>query len=335
MANSVKKDSVIQELSLRKFGSKGWYSSKAVVCKVCGRSDKTGIKFFEDTASVHCMRCSVKEYIGDFLKRVGLSHLVEFKESVSINRQIENIWESGKEEVESTMPEKKLPLGFKEVEDNEYLNERGFLPYHYKLFKPGTSKITQVGNIIIQIFDDRGVRVAWLSRSTKSKEWHKENLRLSKEGEATLKLRYDNSPNTDFSKILGGYQEITENTTTLILVEGIFDKVNVDRQFRLDLSEEIKCNFTFGDSIKEEQIKLLKKKKSLKNIYLLYDNKTIEESKRYGIELEKELDSVEIKVCEIVQEGKDPGNMLQDELIETIDKSVSPLIFKLKKLNYV
>ena len=335
MANSVNKDSVIQELSLRKFGSKGWYSSKAVTCKICGRSDKTGIKFFEDTASVNCMRCTTTESIGAFLKRVGLGHLVEFKESVSLNRQIENIWDLDKVSVVEELPERKLPMGFKEVFSNEYLDERGFLPYHYDLFKPGTSRITNQGNVILQIFDDRGVRVAWLARSTKSKEWHKENLRLSKEGTATLRLRYDNSPNTDFSKILGGYQEITENTTTLILVEGLFDKVNVDRQFRLDLSEEIKCNFSFGDSIKEEQILLLKKKNNLKYIYLLYDNKTIEESKRYGLELEKALDSVEIKVCEIVQEGKDPGNMSQEELIETIEKSVSPLIFKLNKLNYV
>ena len=67
-------------------------------------------------------------------------------------------------------------------------------------------------------------------------------------------LRYQNSVDTDFGKMVYGIDECTENTHTLIGVEGITDKFNVDRLLGLYKQEEIKCGAFFGKKISPEQM---------------------------------------------------------------------------------
>lgn len=331
------KDRIIQELGLRKFGVKGWMRSEETVCPQCGRSDKSGILFTGDSGIFNCMRCSLKMPLNKFLRDIGREELVSGQGyTTSSKRLLRYLQEEQKEEEIREMPEKRLPVGFKEVDFDEYLESRGFLERHYQLFKPGTTRIDLKRKhcVIFQIFDENGKRVGWLSRSKLSKEWHKHNLTEFKKGNEELVLRYDNSPNTDFSSILGGVQELTDKTDTVILVEGLFDKVNVDRELSLNDSEEIKCLFTFGDSLKKGQIDKLRLYPNVTKIYLLYDYNTIENSKQYGLMLMEEL-GVDVRVCEIRKEGKDPGNLTSEELLTIIDESVGAVQFKIGKLNYV
>lgn len=333
------REGVIEAFGLKKSGNKGWYSSSILYCPVCGRSDKMGLLFTSKGGVVHCFhdnhyKASLKQY----LVKVGREDLIEgYGNVVHVGRVIPNL---GKEVEESGnvvgLPEKRLPIGFKLIRTHPYLEERGFLPYHYELFKPGITKIDlrQRDSIVFQIFDSKGVRVAWLSRSTKSKEWHEVNLRQFKEGKVGLKLRYDNSPNTSFGKILGGIPEVMVNTSTIIVVEGLFDKTNVDIQLGLNRSEEVKCLFSFGNSLTLDQINILKGFSGIKKVYLMYDFNTVDQSKRYGAMLESEV-GCEVKVCEVRWEGKDPGNMTRDELIFVLEQAVSPLSFIVGKLNYV
>ena len=111
------------------------------------------------------------------------------------------------------------PFGFQRLYFDTYLEERNFLPEHYELFQVGETKIYPklVGYLIFQFFNEKGECIAWMARSRKDKKWHEENLKNFKAGLGQLVLRYDNSLDTDFSKILGGYNEITSKTDTLIL----------------------------------------------------------------------------------------------------------------------
>lgn len=333
------RDRIVGEFGLKRFGSKGWLTSSTLYCPVCGKSDKIGILFTNKGGVVHCFHENhYKESLKQYLMKVGRQDLIEeYNAPVSIYRNIPSLFEEVEKEELAELPEKRLPIGFKQIDSHSYLDEeRGFLPYHYKLFKPGVTKIDprQLGNIIFQVFDERDVRVAWLSRSTKSKEWHKINLERFKEDEVDLKLRYDNSPNTDFGKMLGGVPEITSNTHTVIIVEGLFDKTNVDIQLRLDLEEGVKCLFSFGDNLTIDQVNILKKFSNIDNVYLMYDYKTIEQSKQCGAMIEEETNCT-VRVGEIKEEGKDPGNMTCEEIISVMDQSVFPLSFKVGKLNYV
>lgn len=333
------RERIISEFGLRRFGSKGWLgNSPYFTCPVCGRYDKIGVIFTSKGAVVNCFHENhYTKPLRQYLIEVNRRDLIEESVApISANRRIEGFLDDEEEREVKDLPEKRLPIGFKEITSHPYLEDRGFLDYHYQLFRPGVTKldIRQLNNLIFQIFDRRGVRVGWVSRSLNSKEWHKENLARSKEGLCDLKLRYDNSPNTDFSRMLGGVQEVTDSTKSIILVEGLFDKTNVDIQLRLYESEEVKCLFTFGDSITQEQVALLGEFGRLESIYLVYDYNTIEQSKQSALMIESALYK-KVLVGEITEEGKDPGNMSRDELLDVLSKSVETLSFKIGKLNYV
>jgi hypothetical protein len=334
---AINKDSVITELGLKRNGAKGWYQSNETVCPECERWDKAGILFVKNDGVFRCMRCGVNKPLDYFLKDINRSDLVEYDRSITLSRNISLLnTEVEEEEKDLHLPIKRLPMGCKPIIYDKYLCDRKFLTYHFNLFKPMTTDldIRSKNTIIFQIFDECNRRVAWLSRSRESKEWHKENLKLHKDGLANLKLRYDNSLNTDFSKILGGYQEITENTDTLILVEGLFDKVPVDYNLKLNKSEEIKCNFLFGSDISDGQIALINRKPQIKTIYLLLDNGTLEKSKHYGALLYYKT-NCKIFICEITKIDADPGDLNREELFDVISESVNFLQFKVGKIDYV
>lgn len=331
------KEEIIQELNLKSFGSKGWMGSSTLICPECGRSDKSGIIFTENSAKFHCMRCSIGMYVNKYLKLSGKSHLVQTNEFTASNEhKLKSLVpEEIEEEIVVNLPEKKLPIGCRPINSDEYLESRGFSNYHFDLFKPVETKLdlSRKGYIIFQIFDMNNVRVAWLGRSRRSKEWHKDNEKKHKEEGERLVLRYDNSKDTDFSNILGGVMELTDEVDTVILVEGLFDKVNVDNELGLPNNENIKCLFTFGDSIKEGQLRILEQFKNIKLVYLLYDYGTIANSKRYGLEIESKLHGVEVMICEVNIINADPGSLPAESLINILNKSVRPLEFNKGKLN--
>lgn len=330
------KEDIIQELGLKPFGTKGWMNSPTLICPECGRSDKTGVIFSDKGAKFNCMRCSIGMYINKFFKLTGRHHLIEINEhTASIEHKIKSLYIEEEIEEDVDLPEKRLPVGCREVVNDEYLESRNFSEYHYRLFKPVQTKIdlSKSNMIIFQIFDDRDRRVAWLSRSKRDKLWHKENERKHKEEGERLVLRYDNSPDTDFSSILGGINDMTDEITSVILVEGLFDKVNVDNKLDLPTSDDMICLFTFGDSIKRGQINILKKYPNIENIFLMYDYNTIINSKRYGLELNNELKSVDIYVCEIDIKDADPGILSKNSILDILNKSVNVIEFNKKKLN--
>lgn len=329
---------IISELGLRHFGSKGWMTSKQVVCESCGRYDKCGIYFNENGAVFNCMRCDIKKPLNLYLKQTNRGHLCSNEVSVSNEnkiRQITSITQE-KEEIFEQLPIRKLPIGFREIKSDDYLDGRNFLDYHYNLFKPGITKLdlSRKHMIVFQIFDKDNRRVGWVARSRLSKDWHKQNLKNNKENGEKIVLRYDNSTNTDFSCIIGGINEITENTDTLIIVEGIFDKTNVDKELKLYDNEKIKCNFTFGNSIKDGQISILNNFPQIKLIYLLYDWGTIKNSKEYGLILEEQLKK-EIRVCELNIKDTDPGELKEKQLLKILQQSVDPFSYKYRKLTNV
>jgi hypothetical protein len=157
--------------------------------------------------------------------------------------------------------------------------------------------------------------VGWLARSKKSKEWHKQNLKAFKEGKCSLVLRYRNSE-TDFSKILLGFDEITTETEEVWLVEGLFDKSNIDNLYNLYVLDKVKCCATFGSKVSRDQINLLKET-GVKRIKLMYDAGTLEQNKKYGTELSKRFD---VKICIFDNEDIDAGCATKQYVDDVISK---------------
>lgn len=339
------KEKIISEFNLVPFGSQGWLTNKNMECPFCGKSGKWGIIFNETgQATFHCWKCPRKTPLYEFLKKLNRVDLTKRTYTVKPNElqmcpkivndgyKSSSSWmEEGDGEIKELKPVN-LPLRIKRLENDEYLNSRGFLPEHYEEFEPSytdTPLEPKLKNFIIFKMKVDGVCVAWWARSRYTKEWHKRNLEAYKRHEEELVLRYRNSEN-NFQDLLGGCDEIIPDVTeTVIIVEGIFDKVHVDFLLNLRNIDDVKCCFTFGNNIGRGQIETLVKKK-VKNIILLYDYGTINESKDTALKMRDIFENV--YVTAIRKEGIDPGNIELDYLEEVLSKAQDPLTFFCNKI---
>lgn len=307
------KDKIIATLKLKKFGNKGWMTGE-LTCPECGESSKFGVLFSEEGAVCRCMRCAINMPLAKRLREIGLGELVkDDKFRYQERKELPGLY---KEQEVVKEAEAVLPFGFRRIHHDEYLESRGFTKEQYDQFNVGISSLDpHTRDKLIFPLYDTGKLLGWMARSRMTKEWHKENIRRHKELGETLILRYRNSEN-DFTKILGGADEITENTNTLILVEGLFDKANVDRLGKLNEWEEVKCCYTFGDDISSEQAERIPK--TVEFIILMYDPDALKNMKNSGSRIMNDFD---VKVAVIEYEGVDPGDMNAEQFIRTISNT--------------
>jgi hypothetical protein len=339
------KEAIISEFNLTPFGSQGWLTNKDMECPFCGKSGKWGIIFNPSgIATYHCWKCPRKVSVYEFLKKLNRTDLAKMTYTVKPSEidvcpKIEgasfeeSAWMRGEEQIEEEeLKPVKMPLRVKPLINDEYLNSRGFTPKHYEEFEPcftNSPLEPRLNNFIIFKMKVNGVCVAWWARSRYSKEWHKENLEAYKRHEADLVLRYRNSEN-NFQDLLGGCDEIIKGKTeTVIIVEGIFDKTNLDNLLGLQEIDDIKCCFTFGNNIGQGQLKELKRRE-VKTVILLYDYGTINESKETSMRMREMFDRV--LVCAIRKEGVDPGNIDIDYLDEVLRTASDPVNFFFNKV---
>lgn len=318
---------IISEFSLKPFGVKGWFTNQKLVCPWCGKSGKLGF-LFEGKGVVHHLKCGNKHSLYRYLKDIDRLDLWGNEPQTVKIKPIEPIKKIFNKIEEKPLPQKSLPIGFKPIENSDYLNSRGFLKEHYDLFEPGiTSVVSKLKDNYIIFKMKHGDRVVgWVARSVLSKSWHEENLKNFKEGKSRLMLRYENSSNTDFSKIVGGFNDITPNTDTIIGVEGLFDKVGVDNKLELYQQENVRCCFFFGNHITENQILLIRRNfPNVKYFYLLFDYNTEDESKRTGGFL---LNYFDTYIARIPWENEDPGSIDRERLLLVLEEARSVVDFQ-------
>ena len=340
----IDKNRIISELNLAPFGSQGWFSNKNMECPFCGKKGKWGVIFNPNgIATFHCWKCPRKTSLYEFLVKINRKDLcrINYKETavdtvlpkIALQEEKSEWMQEGstKDDFRS-LKRVTLPLRIKPLVNDEYLNNRGFREEHYREFEPSyTDSPLEKGlnNYIIFKMKIDGIPVAWWARSRYSKEWHKKNLEAYKAHQEDLMLRYRNSEN-NFQELLGGYDFLEEGVTdTVILVEGIFDFVNVWNILELKNTPWLKCCFTFGNSVGRGQVEMLRHKK-VKNILLLYDYGTVSESKETSMLLAKSFDNV--KVANIDIPGVDPGNITASQLDDVISKAQDPVNFYLNHI---
>lgn len=326
-------DEVKSELDLKRFGTLGWLTNKDQPCAFCGRKGKWGVFLKPEGGGVfHCWYCDSKKSLFEYLKAIDRLDLINSNYEASVKSKLTAlVSEQDSEDVNEQVKKVSLPKKLEPLVHDPYLDSRGFLDYHYKEFEPSITNFfleKNLENYIIFKLKMNGEVVAWLARSRYSKEWHAEDLKKAKETGRKPKLRYENS-RTDFTKIIGGYDHITDKTETVILVEGIFDSVGIDRLLETPEDESVRCCFTFGNSISKEQINLLTQKKSLRNIILMYDEDALLPSKSAGLTLSKHFNTY---IAHLTRSGIDPNDMDIDYLIEILDNLEDPINFYVNKL---
>lgn len=247
-------------------------------CPVCNKQKHAYINF--KTFLWDCKKCGTTGNLYSLLKFTNNLDLLE-GERIDVQAPIKKLLSEGNESKHKLLELKKirLPVGFKKLHytsDNifaSYLKKRKFTNFDFQLYEPGfTELIERYRNyVIISIFQNFSVR-GFIGRYVGTDE---------------NKRRYENSKNTDFSKLLGGFDEIDGNTSTVILVEGIFDKISVTNELCLFDNEKMKCLCTWGKKVSDYQIQLLKNR-NIKNICLFWDSRdAVKEIKNYGIKLSK------------------------------------------------
>ena len=246
-------------------------------CPFCGKEQHFYIN--KKTQMFDCKKCGTFGNIYKLLRFLDKTYLlngatIENTDTiVSVRSMLASELESSEVSV-TELPEVKMPVGWRVLRNsNPYLLNRGITPELCERYKFGSTKMLRKYDnyVLIPIYDGGKIR-GYIGRYGSKKV-------------PDGKLRYNNSIGTKFAQLLFGYDEITENTATVILVEGIFDKIAVDKVLRLWESEEVKCVCTFGKKISAEQIEKLKVK-GVSRVILLYDFDAIKDIKRYGIELE-------------------------------------------------
>lgn len=325
----VDKNEVISELNLKPFGAQGFYQDKDSPCPFCEKKKKWGIVFNDTGTSFnfHCFKCGKKTNAYNFLKQVNRLDLIKNQYENTIKTSLTRLVED-EEEIEEKIVFKpvSLPFRLKRLERDEYLDSRGFKPFHYDFFEPSETNSALEkdlkGYIVFKMKMD-GVVIGWLARSKRSKEWHEENLREAKELGKKPKLRYENSK-TDFTKILGGYDDLTEETKIVIVVEGLFDYIGIDTKVLDHDDPSIKCVFTFGNSISKEQIHFLREK-GIEKVILMYDPDKPEQVKSAGLTLQKYFDT---KIALLKDKKKDPGNASAEEIWEALEDLIDPINFR-------
>lgn len=293
-------------------------------CIFCGKEQHMYVN--KKTQMFDCKKCHEYGSIYKILKHLDKLYLltgstIEEKERIESIRDMAQGLVSNDDIRLSELPVKKMPVGWKiSVKSTKYLLSRGITPEDCKRYNIGaTNMLRKYHNyVLIPIYDGGKIR-GFLGRYGDSKV-------------PVDKLRYNNSIGTEFAELLFGYDEITSNTSTVILVEGCFDKIAVDKVLHLWEAEEVKCVCTFGKKISDKQTKKLMLK-GVANVILLYDFDAINEIKKYGLELEKYF----ITSITYTSDKKDIDECSKDEALKVFTQLKKPkefnedVIGKLKK----
>lgn len=276
------------------------------VCPFCGKSKH----FYIDkrTQLWDCKRCGATGSIYKLLKHLDKTYLLGDK-SVEFTEQIKSIRQALQEELDNEqkieeLPKRNMPPGFRICVANKYLISRNITRKDCKRYNIGETTVVFKYRkyILFPIYDNGEIRGF-----------------VGRYGDKVVpqdKLRYNNSLNTDFASLLYGYDEIISGETeTVIIVEGIFDKISCDKKLGLWGDNSVKCVCTFGKKISNVQIQKLIAK-NITNIILSWDFDALKEIKTYGIELEKYF-NVSVAVS---THKKDIDECTQDEVIEVFSK---------------
>lgn len=247
-------------------------------CPFCGKESHFYIS--KETQLWDCKKCGEFGSIIKLLKQLDKIYLlqgstIEIKEKIESLRSL--IDENETEDIElKELPTIKMPIKWRLYDKPSiYLKSRKISTEDIKRYNIGYSNILSKyqNYLLIPIYDNGKIK-GFIGRYA--------NKKVPKD-----KLRYNNSFGTEFASLLFGYDEIIKGkTTTVILVEGIFDKIAVDKFLKLYIFPEIKCVCTFGKKISDVQIKKLLIK-DITNIILLYDFDALKEIKKIGLELQE------------------------------------------------
>ena len=290
------KELITQELKNELNGSfDGGLKNIISNCPECGKKNKFGVYIGKETErktlfSANCFSCGKRfsglESLATYLGRLDLiqTQTSDIASELDVNAIFK--LDNGEDEIDDSLEEIELPDGFKRVFFDRYLNSRQFEPDDYDYFPVGVSKDFKFKDYIIFPIIDNGRVVGYVSRNKKSKrQIDAHNRKASRRGGYKI-LRYRNSTENDFVKLLYNYDSVIEDETqTVILVEGIFDCIGITRELELSYPPRRTQVLRFVKKVSNVHIYKLQSK-GVKNVVIGYDADFVEMIKQTAEQLE-------------------------------------------------
>lgn len=287
-------------------------------CPFCGKPKHFYIN--RKTYLFDCKKCQAAGNIFKLLLQLGRTDL-SLKSSLDLGKSLTKITNLENELLENDLEEEPtlhLPLFFKRVYSSKYLSGRGFNKQDFDYYYVGKSKSRKYrGYVLFIVQEDQEckgiVGRAYMDFCTR---------------------RYRNTDKTKFGNLLYGVDELDSSTNTVILVEGIFDKVKLDRVLRLQKQKEIVALATFGKKVSNTQIiKILSKAPNLDKLIYFYDPDAIKEMKNYSLRFCNHFADVEVACLNNPEMDIDDSSKRQ--IYTALENSMTPTEFFYEKISFI
>lgn len=327
----------------RETGAKRDGSGKNLIvpsCPYCGKSGgKFGIYIGKETARrqpfmAHCFSCGAStRTLEQLLEAIGrMDLMVSQTADIAAPLNLHLLEEDGVEEIDDELVPVELPDFYKRTFRHPYLQWRGFCFDDYEYFPVGTTgrlNPRHTDYVIFPVIDDNTV-VGYVSRHIWSKVEIDAHNRKARHGGGYRVLRYRNSTENDFSKLLYNYDAVrVDETDTVILAEGIFDVIALTRKLELYDNSHVAAVATFGKKISDVQTYKLQSK-GVKTVVIGYDGDAVESVKRTAERLKPYF---EIFIADIADAAKDWDELPESEIYGIFARRLlSVLEYKLKKV---
>lgn len=314
----------ISEELLYDLGGKMDGSRKNILVPNCPWCNHDGFKFGiyvgPDTkrkrfGASNCFSCG-RGYrtLKDTLGALGREDLMP-KETTELDDSDTDISAMFDDEIDDELVDVIMPKGYKRCYKNSYLKSRGWQVDDFEYFPVGTNRCfdREYQDYVILEIRDEGRCVGFVARSVLSKE---EIESFNSKHHFKIR-RYKNSDERNgngFSKLLYNYDAIVPmETHSVILCEGPFDVVGLNRKLELYDNKHIVPVATFGKKISQEQMYKLQKK-GVEQVVIGYDNDAKETTSRIAMELEKYFDVLIADIPDGV--GKDWDEMDVEDIYD-------------------
>lgn len=343
MELSVQEQQYLVTEIVRETGAKRDGSGRNLIvprCPFCGKAGgKFGIYIGRETSRrkpfmAHCFSCGTStRTLGQLLEAIGRMDLM-VAPTADIGAPLENLLALSPEpeEIDDRLKPVDLPDFYKRTFRHPYLQEREFLFDDYEYFPVGTTgKLNpRYADYVIFPVMDEGDTVGFVARHTWPKEAIDAHNRKAKFAGGYRILRYRNSTDNDFSRLLYNYDAVREDETgSVILTEGIFDVISLTRKLELYDNPHIAVVATFGKKISDVQIYKLQSK-GVKTVVIGYDGDAVEAVKRTAERLKPYF---EVFIADIADACKDWDEMGEEEIYKTFAyRLLTPVEYKLKKV---
>ena len=307
-------------------------------CPFCGKRAKFGLYVGPETEkkkvlSSHCFSCGVSfKDVNFMLMKIGRVDLM-IKATASLDEKLDDtLFVLDKEvEIDDSLDIVELPDFYRRVFKHSYLSMRGFCFDDFDYFPVGiTAGLNwRFDDYVIFPIVDEGDCVGYVARHLWSKGMIDDHNRKAKRRGEYLIRRFNNSIENGFSKLLYNYDSVVKGKTdTVIVAEGIFDVVAINRKLDLYDREDISVVATFGKKFSLVQIYKLQQK-GVKTIVLAYDGDAVNAIKMIAAEL---LVYFNVMIADITDTSKDWDDLDECEVRGVFDNLKSVIQYKLTRI---